>query len=425
MQERITSLYSKHQHDTASLYSTYSRNPPPFKSIDSFHIAIKQHDLFPTDIAAQITSESLRNISNANPTAGGPSQTQLIRTTTTKQSTSISKIQQKPDPSQLHQIVRHRTRHPPTPPHIPWLLSEVIVAHQGWINDIQIDITNELFFTCSNDNTIRAFHLASRKPRLTLTGHVGAIRSLAISPRSPFLFSGGDDKDIKLWDLEYNRELRHFHGHRSAVHSLALHPRLGLLVSGGRDCSVRGWDVRTSKQVLFMEGHTAAVSSLHCFPTDPQVVSGSYDNTVRAWDLRTVQSSNIRASVIRTEHAKGIRSIIEHPKHNAFLTVAGDGARRWRLPTVSPMGQLDAKPSPYGKGAISENLVAIPSEDGSLVFHDWKTGALLQTIRPPARRGSLEGENGLLCARFDRSGSRLLVGCVDKTVKVFQRVEQQ
>jgi pleiotropic regulator 1 len=52
-------------------------------------------------------------------------------------------------------------------------------------------------------------------------------------------------------------------------------------------------------------------------------------------------------------------------------------------------------------------------------FWDWKTGLPFQTIQDKAQAGSLDAESGVFCSAFDRSGSRLITGCADKTIKIF------
>ena len=56
-------------------------------------------------------------------------------------------------------------------------------------------------------------------------------------------------------------------------------------------------------------------------------------------------------------------------------------------------------------------------------FWDWKSGYNFQTAESPVQPGSLESEAGIFCSAFDRSGSRLLTGEADKTIKVWKEDE--
>jgi pleiotropic regulator 1 len=43
----------------------------------------------------------------------------------------------------------------------------------------------------------------------------------------------------------------------------------------------------------------------------------------------------------------------------------------------------------------------------------------MDTIAQP---GSLESENGIFCSAFDKSGTRLITGEADKTIKIWKEV---
>ncbi|KOB87930.1 hypothetical protein PFDG_04364 [Plasmodium falciparum Dd2] len=60
--------------------------------------------------------------------------------------------------------------------HFPYKLYRVILGHSGWVNCVDVDISNEWFATGSNDRLIKIWDLASCKLKLTLTGHINSIR---------------------------------------------------------------------------------------------------------------------------------------------------------------------------------------------------------------------------------------------------------
>ena len=67
--------------------------------------------------------------------------------------------------------------------HKKWKLFRVIQGHQGWVNCIDVDPSNEWFVTGSNDRMIKIWDLASGTLKLSLTGHVHNIRSVKCHPR--------------------------------------------------------------------------------------------------------------------------------------------------------------------------------------------------------------------------------------------------
>lgn len=62
-------------------------------------------------------------------------------------------------------------------------------------------------------------------------------------------------------------------------------------------------------------------------------------------------------------------------------------------------------------------------DDGLLTFWDWKTGHKFQQQKNIPYRGSLDAEAGVFCSSFDKTGSQLIIGCADKTLKIYKEDE--
>lgn len=59
-----------------------------------------------------------------------------------------------------------------------------------------------------------------------------------------------------------------------------------------------------------------------------------------------------------------------------------------------------------------------PGDNGSLNFWDYDTGTPFQNMEDVPQPGSLEAEAGVFCSTFDQTGTRLITGGADKTIKV-------
>ena len=59
-------------------------------------------------------------------------------------------------------------------------------------------------------------------------------------------------------------------------------------------------------------------------------------------------------------------------------------------------------------------------DNGSMTFWDYATGTPFQNMEDIPQPGSLEAEAGLFCSTFDMTGTRLITGGADKTIKVGQ-----
>lgn len=59
-----------------------------------------------------------------------------------------------------------------------------------------------------------------------------------------------------------------------------------------------------------------------------------------------------------------------------------------------------------------------PGDNGTLSFWDYDTGTAFQNLDDLPQPGSLEAEAGVFCSTFDMTGTRLITGGADKTIKV-------
>lgn len=57
-------------------------------------------------------------------------------------------------------------------------------------------------------------------------------------------------------------------------------------------------------------------------------------------------------------------------------------------------------------------------DNGTLTLWDYNTGTAFQNMDDIPQPGSLEAEAGVFCSTFDQTGTRLITGGADKTIKV-------
>ncbi|OQV23420.1 Pleiotropic regulator 1 [Hypsibius exemplaris] len=320
------------------------------------------------------------------------------------------------------QLARNVLRAPLMPKpkwHPPWKLSRVISGHYGWVRCLTVEPENQWFATGGSDRLIKIWDLASGELKLTLTGHISAVRGLEVSTRHPYLFSASEDKTVKCWDLEYNKVTRHYHGHLSAVYALALHPTIDIFVTCGRDSVARVWDIRTKAGIHVLGGHTNTVADVKCQAGEPQVITASHDSTVRLWDLRMG-----RTHVTLTHHKKSVRALAMHPDLYMFASGSADNIKEWMCPDGKFVQNLSGHNAIVNALACNSDGVLVSAADnGSMNFWDWRTGYNFQKHKTIAQPGSIESETGVFVTGFDHSGSRLLTGEADKTIKMYKEDE--
>jgi pleiotropic regulator 1 len=71
--------------------------------------------------------------------------------------------------------------------------------------------------------------------------------------------------------------------------------------------------------------------------------------------------------------------------------------------------------------ALNDDKVLFSGADnGSMTMWDYKTGYPFQTTQSLVQPGSLDAEAGIYASSFDMTGSRLITGEADKTIKIWQ-----
>ncbi|EGN97715.1 hypothetical protein SERLA73DRAFT_124348 [Serpula lacrymans var. lacrymans S7.3] len=306
--------------------------------------------------------------------------------------------------------------------HAPWKLVRVISGHLGWVRSVAVEPGNKWFATGAGDRVIKIWDLASGELKLSLTGHISTVRGLAVSSRHPYIFSCGEDKMVKCWDLEANKVIRHYHGHLSGVYSLSLHPTLDVLVTAGRDASARVWDMRTKAQIHVLAGHSATVADVKCQESDPQVITGSMDSTVRLWDLAAGKTM-----VTLTHHKKSVRALAIHPTEYSFASgsAGGNNIKKWKCPEGTFVFNFPGHNAIINTMSVNaEGVFFSGGDNGTLTFWDYDTGTPFQHLEDVPQPGSLEAEAGVFCSTFDMTGTRLITGGADKTIKVYAEQSQ-
>ncbi|KAG5464332.1 hypothetical protein LSCM1_00514 [Leishmania martiniquensis] len=331
-----------------------------------------------------------------------------------------------------------------------WKLAKVLVGHQGWVWATAVEPGNKWFASGGFDAIIKVWDLETGALKMNLTGHKEAVRSISLSKVSPYMFSGSDDHSVKCWDLERNEVVREFFGHKSSVHCVAAHPSLDVVISGGRDKTVRAFDLRTRAVVHTMLGHTDSVMSLVVQQEEPQVLSGGSDGFIYLWDLASGKPMQRL-----TRHKKPVRGLAFTAAGNALVSCGADEVRVWRLPSgdfvtnastrvwEDRKGMASTKAGAGGTAEEEEytyrwsccamsprDILAVASQDGELAFYDWnrpqprrvagKYYAPYQWTKTKSLPGTLQGEGGVNALTFDASGTRLITGESDKSVKIWR-----
>jgi WD40 repeat protein len=150
----------------------------------------------------------------------------------------------------------------------------------------------------------------------TLTGHNSSINAVAVSSDGKYLVSCSSDNRIKVWELATRKEINTLTGHSSSVNAVALSSGAKYVVSGSDDNTIKIWDLATANVIHTLTGHSNAVNAVALSSDDKYIISGSYDNTIKVWELSM-------AKEIVTFISEGIVTCCAITPDNATI-IAGD-----------------------------------------------------------------------------------------------------
>jgi pleiotropic regulator 1 len=149
-----------------------------------------------------------------------------------------------------------------------------------------------------------------------------------------------------------------------------------------------------------------------------------------------------KTMVTLTHHKKSVRALAIHPTEYSFATgsAGGNNIKKWKCPEgnfVFNFGGHNAIINTLSvnsegvffsggtylfchllSGRLAKRRPRAIADNGSMTFWDFATGTPFQNMEDIPQPGSLEAESGIFCSTFDMTGTRLITGGADKTIKV-------
>ncbi|KAF7662033.1 hypothetical protein LDENG_00247680, partial [Lucifuga dentata] len=153
-------------------------------------------------------------------------------------------------------------------------------SHSGPVNGLQVH--DGLLYTCSGDNTARAYSLVSRECQAVFEGHTNKVNCLLVSsvPNMPArLYTGSSDQTITCYGIKTKKCLEQI---SLPDRVLCLHIAWNILYAGLANGSVASYDLKTLKQLDMFECHGPRGEGAHRV-----LLVGSYDSTISIRDART------------------------------------------------------------------------------------------------------------------------------------------
>ncbi|XP_026173862.1 zinc finger protein 106 isoform X2 [Mastacembelus armatus] len=164
----------------------------------------------------------------------------------------------------------------------------VFVKHMGPVHGLQVH--DGMLYTCSGDNTARAYCLVSRECRAVFEGHTNKVNCLLVSSPPnmlPRLYTGSSDQTIRCYSIKSKKCVEQI---SLPDRVLCLHIAWNTLYAGLADGSVASYDLSTMKQLNVFECH--GPRGVSCLGTAQEgarrvLLVGSYDSTISVRDAKS------------------------------------------------------------------------------------------------------------------------------------------
>ncbi len=200
-------------------------------------------------------------------------------------------------------------------------------AHGDYIRDIAIHADSPYLYTCSDDHTVRRWHLETYTMDACYSDHKHYVMKLALDPSGNTIASASLDKSIKFWDARGSKssgipllKSTIANAHSEGVDAIAFADG-NTIVSGGDDNLVKVWNVRTKSCLHTFSGHLAPITDIAVHPKLPHVMTVAEDGTLIVWD-REAGREMFRQPLARSPDEK--LWAVATPPEKPVVVIGGD-----------------------------------------------------------------------------------------------------
>lgn len=252
------------------------------------------------------------------------------------------------------------------------------------------------------DKSVRLVNAANGQLIREFKGANAAVESVELSPNGAWIAAGTADKRLLVWQAKDGQLLNNIAS--SASGCVAFHPGSNQLLTGGGDGTLKLWAVPPLPERTL--AHPDAVRSAVVSADGKQLFSGGSDKIVRAWNLSDTRMPQRQFS----GHSAAVNAVAQSAD-GKLLASAGDDAtiRFWNQSNGQQTALLGAHSGPVTSLSFhSGGQVLSASADGSIKL--WQ---------PPAAGKLLAHPGQVTSAILSPDGSRLVTGCSDKQVRLW------
>lgn len=166
--------------------------------------------------------------------------------------------------------------------------AKVFSGHTNQIVDIQVSPDGRSLLSCSYDETIRLWDIASGNEVHCYKGHGNWVKAISFSRDGKKFVSCSLDGNAKVWDTNSGKQLINFPDHQTTIQAIAYSPTANRAISGSEDGAVRLWDTDTGKEIKLLGEHMTGVIDAAISPNGQYGIA-AIGKAIMVWDLNTFE----------------------------------------------------------------------------------------------------------------------------------------
>ncbi len=291
-----------------------------------------------------------------------------------------------------------------------WQLVDTLTSHSESVYSVSFSPDGQMLASASHDQTIKLWHVASRKGFRTLTGHLW-VYDVAFNHDGKLLASANGDHTVKLWDVESCLELQTLEAHTGNVAAVVFVPNTQMVISGSWDYTIKIWNTKTGNRIRTLQGHTSLVNCLAVSPDGQTLASGSHDQQIKLWNLKTGQES-----MTLVGHDSSVNTIAFSPNGEMIASASDDRTiKMWSVKTGQVMHSFGSFLSAINSVCFSPDgkLLASAGDDKTIKIWAMDSGETIQTLT-----GHSDSVYHIV---FSPNGQILASSSSDNTIRLWER----
>lgn len=164
------------------------------------------------------------------------------------------------------------------------------LSQQEWMWTAAINPQENILALAGDNLTVDLWDIVTKTKVISFKGHQQRIKAITFNSTGELVISASDDNTIKIWHIKSKKCWQTINNSLRETRSLITIPadktRPELIASSGDDCVIRIYDL-TSNKLAVLEGHTRSIWSLaYCADSD-YLYSCGEDETIKIWHLAT------------------------------------------------------------------------------------------------------------------------------------------